>query len=75
MNGQDHPGGIGNGAVQNTGRVAATASTATANAALSAAQRKALKERAADRYCPECGTEVQGEVDACPECGAGYQWE
>lgn len=74
MNGNGQPGGIGNGAVQNGAAVAA--STVTANAQLTAAQRKALKERAADRYCPECGTHFRAKdvkwirgTPACRVCG------
>jgi len=76
MNGQNQPGGIGNGAVQNGGRVTAASAATTANATLSAAQRKKLKERAADRYCPDCGTHFRAEdvkwirdTPACRVCG------
>ena len=75
MNGPNQPGGIGNGAVQNGGRVTA-ASAATVAADVTAAQRKALKERAADRYCPDCGTHFRAkdvkwirDTPACRVCG------
>lgn len=75
MNGQNQPGGTGKGAVQN-GACVTAASAATASAQLTAAQRKKLKERAADRYCPECGTHFRAkdvkwvrDTPACRVCG------
>ena len=68
MNGPNQPGGIGNGAVQNH--------AVTANAELTAAQRQKVKERAADRYCPDCGTHFRAkdvkwirDTPACRVCG------
>jgi len=73
MNGNGQPGGIGNGAVQNH---AVTAGAVTANAELTAAQRQKVKERAADRYCPDCGTHFRAkdvkwirDTPACRVCG------
>jgi len=74
MNGTNQRGGIN--PLSPTQNHTVSVGAAQANVNLTPAQRQTILERAADRYCPECGTHYRAKdvkwirgAPACRVCG------